>query len=529
MLDVAAVALTFLQSHPARAEREAAAFGLSTEEYARLASFFAGLHDLGKFTRNIQFKRADLWPEALGARPVGIVREPLHWQATAALLSSSPLNADFRRYAPQLHAGAEYPLVAAIAGHHGRPPSDKYLKIPGGGGGWIDAACIEAARAAFSRLEGLASPAYATDLDDDSVAAVSWRLSGLITLADWIGSDADHFGPAPLDIPLEVYWREAQRCAAEALTAKGLTPLKPAARLRLADFAPAAAAIAPRPMQGLAETVALGRGPQLVVIEDSTGSGKTEAVILLAARMMAARLGEGLYIALPTMATANAMHERLGKIVKKLFAPSESGEPSLILSHGKAELSRAMAALRVNVTQDGEETTAASCNAWIADDRRRAFFADVGVGTIDQAFLAVLPKKHLTLRQYALAGRILIVDEAHCFDAYMKEELSALLRLHAMNGGSAIVLSATLSQKARRKTAEAFFNGLGQSKKQSLKQARACVSVAYPLMTCVDASGVRELESPLAEGLARSVRIVRGVPGDHSVVDCRVLRDVGRL
>ena len=224
------------------------------------------------------------------------------------------------------------------------------------------------------------------------MAAVSWRLSGLITLADWIGSDANHFGPAPLDIPLEVYWRDAQRGAAEALTAKGLMPFKSAARLRLADVSPPAD-IAPRPMQGLAETVALGRGPQLVVIEDSTGSGKTEAAILLAARMMAARLGEGLYIALPTMATANAMHERLGKIVKKLFAPSELGEPSLILSHGKAELSRAMAALRVNATQDGEETAAASCNAWIADDRRRAFFADVGVGTINQAFLAVSAKQ----------------------------------------------------------------------------------------------------------------------------------------
>src|SRR5471030_2566515 len=79
--------------------------------------------------------------------------------------------------------------------------------------------------------------------------------------------------------------------------------------------------------------------------------------------------------------------------------------PSVILSHGKAQVAAALARLEAIPSGDGEETTAASCNDWIADDRRRAFFADVGAGTIDQAFLAILPKKHLTLRQYALAGR----------------------------------------------------------------------------------------------------------------------------
>ena len=158
---------------------------------------------------------------------------------------------------------------------------------------------------------------------------------------------------------------------------------------------------------------------------------------------------------------------------------------------------------------DGEETTAASCNAWIADDRRRAFFADVGAGTVDQAFLAVLPKKHLTLRQYALAGRVLVVDEAHCFDAYMKEELDALLRLHAMNGGSAIVLSATLSKEARRKMAAAFLRGLGLTPKQSTKCALGCESDSYPLLTRIDRTNVAELQSALASDLARSVKLVR--------------------
>jgi hypothetical protein len=125
---------------------------------------------------------------------------------------------------------------------------------------------------------------------------------------------------------------------------------------------------------------------------------------LLAARMIEAGLGEGVHFALPTMATANAMHERLGEIAQRLFADDpEARAPSVILSHGKAEIAETLARPTGRPSGDAEDTTAASYNDWIADDRRRAFFADVGAGTIDQAFLAILPKKHLTLRHWLAA------------------------------------------------------------------------------------------------------------------------------
>jgi CRISPR-associated endonuclease/helicase Cas3 len=123
--------------------------------------------------------------------------------------------------------------------------------------------------------------------------------------------------------------------------------------------------------------------------------------------------------------------------------------------------------------------------------------------------LAVLPKKHLTLRQYALAGRILIVDEAHSFDSYMKEELDSLLQLHAMNGGSAIVLSATLSAQARHKIAHAFLCGLGHGQKLARRLAGNCVSLAYPLLTRVATGGVEERGPGLDARLARTVTVER--------------------
>ena len=63
------------------------------------------------------------------------------------------------------------------------------------------------------------------------------------------------------------------------------------------------------------------------MIEDGTGSGKTEAAPLLAGRLMAAGLGEGLFVALPTVATANAMHGRLEAALGGLF----DGNPLLVL------------------------------------------------------------------------------------------------------------------------------------------------------------------------------------------------------
>lgn len=512
LLDVSAVALVFLRNQSARLAREAKLVSMEPNAYANLMAFLAGLHDLGKFTRNFQAKRAELWPEVLGEYPGSSIAGPSHWCATGLMLQTKNLNARFRVLFPELD-GYDTCIVAAIAGHHGRPPpaedTDKSAKEALRRGIWLDQQCLDAALFSFETLARLTAAAPAPSLDPDSAPLFSWRLAGLITLADWIGSDADYFGPTAIDTPLEDYWRHAQRCAQSSLTAKGLRPLSAATAISLNTIAPRAAT-SPRPMQRLAEDVALAKGPQLFVIEDATGSGKTEAAVLLAMRMITTGLGEGIYVALPTMATANAMHARLADMSDKLFETNDRiRRPSLILSHGKSILAGALAELGARPAGDGEETTAASCNGWIADDRRRAFFADIGAGTVDQAFLTVLPKKHLTLRQYALAGRILIIDEAHSFDSYMKEELDSLLQLHAMNGGSAIVLSATLSAQARQKLAQAFLHGLGLTSRQAQRQAAACASQAYPLLTRVATTGVEECGPGLDARLIRAVTIER--------------------
>src|SRR5688500_12326037 len=82
----------------------------------------------------------------------------------------------------------------------------------------------------------------------------------------------------------------------------------------------------------------IGTGPQLFILEEVTGAGKTEAALMLAHRLMCADLGHGVYIGLPTMATANAMFARMKAVYGQLFA--EASQPSLILAHSARDLSK---------------------------------------------------------------------------------------------------------------------------------------------------------------------------------------------
>ena len=330
-------------------------------------------------------------------------------------------------------------------------------------------------------------------------------LNGLVTTADWVASDLSCFPPPERFPPLEPfdaenYWCEARRNARKAIRAKGLAPLS-SAHLNWPALGLASNGL--RPMQEAVDAIEIAEGPNLFIVEDMTGAGKTEAALKLASRLMLAGKGEGVYFALPTMATANAMFGRLRQSYQAFFVTGAmKGEPSLVLAHGKADLARRIATLEGK--SGAPDDVAAHCNAWISDNRRKALFADIGAGTIDQAFLAVLRKRFLALRQFALANRILIVDEAHSFDAYMDEEMQALLRLHAMHGGSAIVLSATLTSTLRERFAQAFDDGIqkapAQLRKLSRREQEAArhaqpirlQSRAFPLLTQVHGGKANE-------------------------------------
>src|SRR5690606_19195925 len=54
--------------------------------------------------------------------------------------------------------------------------------------------------------------------------------------------------------------------------------------------------------------------------------------------------------------------------------------PALTLAHGRAGLSVPFRDLQYGRSHSDDVT----CTEWLADDRRRALLADVGIGTVDQ-------------------------------------------------------------------------------------------------------------------------------------------------
>ncbi|WP_137130261.1 CRISPR-associated helicase Cas3' [Rhizobium sp. FY34] len=510
LLDVAAVTDRYLAANPGRLQRESVMTGLVPPEHARLCIALAALHDLGKISPWFQAQAPEFWPAgALGKMPAS-ARPISHWQATAVLLGDGAIRLMLEARLPDLFAGDQ--MIAAVAGHHGRPPGGDYL---GGNAVFHRAAigdpCITIARLLCQEVLDLLLPAAIATPSAAHIEAFSFSLNGLITLADWVGSDSDAFAFEDPQMPLADYWPLALARAEDTLRAKGLVPARPKTFAVLSCLSPQAGK-APRPMQVAAADLPIGKEPHLIMIEDGTGSGKTEAALLLAARMMAEGQGEGIYVALPTMATANAMHGRLDAAMVGLFEDTEERPASLVLAHGKAGLALALD----NLAHDGvagpaggdgrEDTVSERFNAWIGDGRKKAFFADAGAGTIDQAFLSILPKKHLTLRQYALAGRILIVDEAHACDAYMGEELKTLVEMQARLGGSVIILSATLGERMRRDLILAFACGRGLKDRNAGPLKRRALSQAYPLLTRY--GGECELEEIPVEALSALSRRV---------------------
>lgn len=247
---------------------------------------------------------------------------------------------------------------------------------------------------------------------------------------------------------------------------------------------------------------------------------------MLVHRLMAEGRAAGAYWAMPTQATANAMYERQREAIQALYALRGDRRPSIVLAHGQSRLhDRFRATVLGNAERDPEATatggpsdeltSGAACAAFLADDRRAALLADVGAGTVDQALLGILPSRFNAVRLFGLSDKVLIVDEAHAYDAYVDVELQELLRFHAALGGSAVVLSATLSLEQRESLVQAWGEGVdGGRRSQSVVFAAGAPSSlvherAYPLAT-VAAPGeppVREVPIDPAPRSSRSVKV----------------------
>jgi CRISPR-associated endonuclease/helicase Cas3 len=478
--------MALLEERPAWLWAVADRSQLGIDEARRRLILAAALHDLGKFADNFQQKAP-------------AVRERLQPDAPSAASGRGhgDIGAEFWDVWPDAskpHAISSW--VKAAFAHHGAPVANT-------NGALADAASDTSVKDAVAFGEA------AVDLigrpNEDRASRGEWLVAGLVILADWIGSNQYRFKYAEPTLPLAEYWACSQSRARMSITDARLAEASAATAFGLASLLDEGSTASP--LQEWSENQAPNKAPQLYILEDMTGAGKTEAALILCHRLMRAGAAEGLYWALPTMATANGLYGRLESRYRALFAP-EGPDPSFVLAHGardihdgfQASIGRERdAAYDPHPTGAEDISAEAACAAFVAEDRKKTFLAQVGVGTIDQALLSILPVRHQSLRLAALCRRVLVIDEAHAYDPYMTLAMERLLSFHAAHGGSAIVLSATLTQTQRQKLA-ATYNGLASER---------LVSDAYPLVTHVTADTVVEIHQSSAPKTRRDVPFVR--------------------
>jgi len=508
-LDVAACALVLVKQPRFGLDKLAKEIDWSVDEVRRLFVFFAALHDVGKFANSFQKLVPELAPRMEGEQQLRPI-EPLRHDTLGWLLwQSAGWHAWFRRELDQDAIDFAEIWMRVAAGHHGKPPRENFgARSKPKAERYFLHANVAAAEAFVHDAVELLLPSGLPEADNKVLSTLkrgTWQLAGLEVLADWLGSNAQFFPYRSEPLDLHTYWETiALPRACLAVQATGLEAH--AARQwhgaeELLTFARLT------PLQEYAATVELGSGPQIFLLEDVTGAGKTEAAFLLAHRMMAAGLAHGLYFALPTMATANQMYERTASIYRHLYADGEI--PSLVLAHAARQM---VEGFRSSIIASGESpterpvpselpTASAQLNAWLADSKKKALLADVGVGTIDQALLGILPVRHQSLRLLGLAGKVLIVDEVHAYDKYMAKLLEKLVEAQAMQSGCVVLLSATVPAQLRSRLMAAFARG------REWRNDTIATDERYPLATQLTDKETRVEACETRKKLKRSVTI----------------------
>lgn len=224
--------------------------------------------------------------------------------------------------------------------------------------------------------------------------------------------------------------------------------------------------------------------PGLLIIEAPMGQGKTEAA-LMCAHVLADKFGlGGIFFGLPTMATSNPM---FGRVREWLDAVPAEDQSSVTLAHSKAGLNDDYqqlmpwnASMAVYDEGTSQREASAIVHEWFLG-RKRAILADHVIGTIDQALFTGLKAKHVVLRHLGLASKVVIIDEVHAADVYMREYLKVVLEWLGAYRTPVILMSATLPPAQREELALAYAKGRhGKRATMALP-----TSDEYPLMTCV--------------------------------------------
>lgn len=496
--DTAAVASALWTSWVPETIRRRIAVEIGDDRLAqRVVTWLGAVHDAGKASAAFQGKLPAFTPKLMD---VGF-NFPALTPDTLRLAPHGTVGmVEFREWLCQHGFNKRAaPLWAnVVGGHHGTFPRMVAE---------VTALGMEAGLWADARRELFDRALLAADLStDDLVRLGQLRLStttqvlltGFLIVCDWVASNADlmpyadgrsstdraisaiarlNFPPAWLPMPTD----DAERLFA-----------------RRFELPPDSAV---RPVQHRAVELAWQAAPaSLMIIEAPTGEGKTEAA-LAAAEVLAARSGSGgIFLALPTRATTDAMFSRVLTWLEHVLPPGQ--KVSTTLAHGKAHLNEEFEALMhpggvvQAIDDDARPSSSGAAVHWWLRSRKKALLASFAVGTIDQVLALGLRARHLVLRHLGLAGKVVVLDEIHAADDYMAEYLVRALEWLGAASTPVITLSATLPPHRREELLAAYQRGLTGSRIVDDQPppndvVRAAHAEGYPLISIIGGDGVR--------------------------------------
>jgi CRISPR-associated endonuclease/helicase Cas3 len=262
--------------------------------------------------------------------------------------------------------------------------------------------------------------------------------------------------------------------------------------------------------------------PGLMLVEAPMGEGKTKAA-LAAAEVLAARFGlDGVFVAMPSQATSDPMYDQVLQWVRT-FDPELESQVALL--HGRRRFNawwRAIWEGKPRPDDEGCGCDSAGAGEAFADDdfgaigedaeygvppaepmpggsmrveadgpahwflgNKRGLLTAFAVGTVDHLLHAATRTRHVMLRFAGLAGKVVVVDEVHAADVYMRQFLVEALRWLGQAGVPVVLLSATLPPVQRQLFVDAYLSGvLGAADVHQPVPEPAgypCVTVAYGL------------------------------------------------
>lgn len=450
LIDVAAScdAILALEPESTRA-RLGLIFGLPWDEARPWLLLLAAAHDLGKACPGFQLK----WPPVLAKTGLSLPQGAdtnVHHGFVSQIALSTVLIEEHGWPVELADLAAD-----AVGCHHGERASERAKDIamlaiecgnPTTRAGWKRAR--SAIITALCDVFRTGSPPTKPTLSGPDFML----LAGLVSFSDWIGSNETYFafGTGSDCDDLRDWFTTRRDLAGKALSSIGWLPRTPLSHSENAfeDVFRRP----PRPLQrAMAEVLQTIDEPAVILVEAPMGEGKTEAAFFAHLELQRRFTHRGMYLALPSKATGNAMFKRTREFLESRGCGREL---DLQLLHGAKLLNDEFQRIRFSQISDprpGGEVRAAE---WFTS-KKRSLLSEYGVGTLDQAITPILPVRHNFVRLWGLANRVVVLDEIHAYDTYTGTLLLHLVSWLQALGSSVVLLSATLSPSARRSLAKA--------------------------------------------------------------------------